>query len=102
MNVRERVAAYAAAMAGDVPELRRALSDDDALELARTVTEEEARDFGGLVAALAEFDAAVEEGEPAGLAARALYGERVGKILGRFWDSFEGQVVEGVEIVRRR
>lgn len=102
MAVRDRVVAYAAALAGHTPELRMALSDDDALELARTVSEAEAREPGLLAAALGEFDDAVAEGEPAGIAARAAYGERLGKILGRFWEAFEGQVIEGVEIVRRR
>lgn len=100
--VRERVAALGIALADQAEAPRMALSDDDALELARTVSEQDAQHPALLAAALGEFDAAVKEGEPTGLAARAAYGERIGKILGRFWEAFEGQPVLGVEIVRRR
>jgi hypothetical protein len=86
----------------DQTELRMALSDDDALSIAATIAEADAKQPAHLAAALAELELIRQEGEPEGFAARAAQGERAHKAIGRFWEAFEGQMVEGVELVRRR
>lgn len=102
MNVRDRVAAYAAAVDSGAPGLRMSLSDDDALELAMSLEEGEAKNAELLATALEEITAITDEPEPEAPAARAKYGADLWAAIGRFWEAFEGQVVSGVEIVRRR
>jgi hypothetical protein len=83
------------AVAGDVPDLRLSLTDADAMAVAAEV---------GVCSA--ELEAIAELGSRPGEEASdeaLIEWALAGKIArAAFWEKFEGTVVEGVELVRKR
>jgi hypothetical protein len=103
MTIREQVAAYREAMAlAGAKEIRLALATPAAVALAKEIGPTAARYPDRLVAALAQYDALPAAPAPDDVEALASYGRAYGAASESFWDAFEGQVVDGVEIIRRR
>lgn len=100
---RDRVAAYRDAVAPTgAKEIRMPMTTQDAAELLTELNKEEVRHPEACVAgfaALAEVGKAPEAGDSEAL---MRYFDRLSKAATIFWDGFEGQTVDGVEIIRRR
>ena len=101
MSEREKVAAYKAALElTGARELRMPMSTQDAVRLAGELKQGEARHPQAL---LEGVDAWAALGPaPTDPEAQIAYGTQVAKAADKFWNGFEQQVVDGVEIVRRR
>lgn len=101
MAQRARVASYRDAVAAaGAAEIRMAMTTQDAVELAGELAAGEARHADALAAGLA---ALAEVGQaPTDVEAIIEWGRKRAAAADQFWDAFEGQVVDGVEIVRRR
>lgn len=99
---RELVAIYATGLEfAGAKEKRLALGTDEAVALAKELSDQElrfpeARKWIGVMQALAEIP------EPTAFDDKLIYYKQVSDASARFWDSFEGQEVAGVEIIRRR
>lgn len=93
MTIRAKVAQYAA-----IGAVRAPLDDIDAMTLAVEVTPQNHPDQ------VREAQAAfVELGpQPTEVGAVVAWAKKVEAALARFWDAYEGEVVDGVEIIRRR
>lgn len=100
MTIRDKVAAYKAAVGDFVPadELRLPLTDADALALAKEVGSTR---FGAEVAAAVEAIEALppKPEEDAALADWAIARKAA---WADFWNYFESEAVDGVAIIRRR
>lgn len=103
---RDRVAAFKAALAATgATEFRMPMATPDAVALAGELLTDDvtprfahtAHVSAALAAELAS--AAPEEGDFEGQLARA---DRIKRAAATFWDAFEGESVDGVEIIRRR
>lgn len=100
---RDLVKVFAAAQQfGGASHHRLPLDTDQAVELARLLEEGEARHADQLKAALVEYDELAKQEEPSFIDEKVKYYQAHGEVAKEFWDAFEGQEVEGVEIIRRR
>ena len=108
MTERQRIAAYldfVRPVAGDV--VRMALGDREAVQLAGEMVDAgiafaRAEAMENALPALAD---ALEAGAPADTTdtvALMAYTDSLRAAVGEFWDAFEGQVCDGVTIIRRR
>lgn len=99
-----KVKAYAAAMAlADAIEgARLPLGTQDAVDLATELSASGVKfrhddKVKAAVAAWGDIGPMPEDVEQG-----IYYGRKVARLASEFWDEFEGEVVEGVEIIRRR
>lgn len=100
-NHRARVAAYKEAVGTTgATEIRMPMSTLDALELAQELNADDLRHAEKVGNAVAEF--ATLPAEPAEFEARLVHMKAMKDLTDKFWDAFEGQPVDGVEIIRRR
>jgi hypothetical protein len=82
---------------------RLALSTEDASQLAAEMDSEDLRHPEAVAVGVAALIEVGETAPPSGDSERSMrFFEQLSKAADKFWDAFEGQVVEGVEIVRRR
>jgi len=97
-----RVVAYRDAMAGiGATQLRMPFATTDAITLAGELVPEEIRHPEAFAKGIEAWDALGSP--PAGDAEKMLtHGAAMAKAADAFWNAFEGQVVDGVEIIRRR
>jgi hypothetical protein len=103
MTARDQVVAYRAALeAAGAQEIRLALPTPVAVALAKELDPAQARHPEQLAAALAQHDALPAAPSGDDVEALAAYGTAYGAVAGAFWDAFEGQTIDGVEIIRRR
>ena len=100
MTIRDKVAAYKAAVGDFVPadELRLPLNDADALALAK---ETGSARFPDEIAAAIEAVEALPA-RPDDDAALADWALKRQKAWAEFWNYFESEAVDGVAIIRRR
>jgi hypothetical protein len=98
---RERIARFRAAVEGTgVEQIRFPFTTTAAIALAGELEPEIVRHPEALAAGLnAWSEVGPAPSDPEALIA---YGVKVAKAADEFWDAFEGQVVDGVEIIRRR
>lgn len=102
---RQAVADYLAAMKlNGAQEVRLQLATDKAVGLAKELAASEHRHPEKLAAAIERFEAAVAAPDPAAddFEGRLASVKELDEASKAFWDAFEGQVVDGVEIIRRR
>ncbi len=102
---RQAVADYLAAMKlNGAQEVRLQLATDKAVALAKELSSSELRHADKAAAAIARFEAAVARPDPAAddFEGRLAAVKELDEASKSFWDAFEGQVVDGVEIIRRR
>jgi hypothetical protein len=103
MTIRDKVAAYREAMAeAGAQEIRLALPTPAAVALAKELDPAQARHPEQLAAAIAQHDALQAAPSADDVEALAAYGAAYGAVATAFWDAFEGQTIDGVEIIRRR
>lgn len=105
MTTRAQVVAFHAVVSAQGADtVRMALATADAVELATELEGDEARHAGPLAVALAAY--AKPDMPPSDLVkfpeAVLAWAERAKKRAADFWDAFEGEVIDGVEIIRRR
>jgi hypothetical protein len=108
---RESLATFrASALWAGAADVRIGLSTDDAVAVADEMSSEEFRHHeitigGALVPTdevVASYKAARAIEEPKDLEARLAWLKVVSEAADNFWHAFEGQVVDGVEIIRKR
>lgn len=101
MSTRDRIAAYKAAVGPTASdELRYAVSDADAVELAESVTTPR---HGELLAkGIAAVKALAEQPPADQVDALTEWALKRKAALNQLWDALEGEVVDGVTIIRRR
>lgn len=100
---REAVAAFRTALeSAGAKEFRLQLATDKGAALAAELSSAELRHPELATEAVAGFTAAVAEDEPAEFEARMKWRQDLSDAADRFWEAFEGQIVDGVEIIRRR
>jgi hypothetical protein len=105
MSARTQVAAYRDAMAlAGAKEIRLALATPAAVAVARELAPADARHPEQLAAALQAWDeyAALPVPGPDEFDATLAHAKAGGVAADVFWEAFEGQPVDGVEIIRRR
>lgn len=98
MTIRDKVAAYKAAVESFAPEVRLQVADSDALELARSLDAPSRPAI--LAAGIARVEALSER--PADDAALADWAIARKGAFDALWEGLEGEIVDGVEIIRRR
>lgn len=99
---KELVANYAAALEfANAKEKRLALGTDEAVSLARELSDEELR-FPDARKWIDVMDALMAIPEPTAFDDKLKHFQQVSNASANFWDSFEGQEVACVEIIRRR
>lgn len=100
---REAVIAYRDAVRlSGATEIRLSMTTDDAMALGAELADSEIRFPEKLKAATAAYKAATEAPEPEEFDAKLAWMKARGNAADAFWDSFEGQDVSGVTIIRRR
>jgi hypothetical protein len=105
MTIREQVAAYREAMTlAGAKDFRLALATPAAVAIAKALEPAEARYPEQLAAALQAWDeyAALPVPAPDDFDAAIAHSKAAGVAAEVFWEAFEGQPVDGVEIIRRR
>jgi hypothetical protein len=80
--------------------IRMRLSTAEAVELAKSLDSASVRHPKQLAAAVADF--AVTDPQPTEPEALLSWAAREQRRATEFWSAFEGEVVQGVEIIRRR
>jgi hypothetical protein len=103
MTARERVVAFRDAMASIGAKIHvMPQRTAEAMKIAAECAAEELRHPQKVLAAVKSFEALAAKEVPSGDFARlASYVDAMKRAEVDFWDGFEGQVVEGVTIVRR-
>jgi hypothetical protein len=100
---RDRVTAYRAALASTgAKEFRMPMSTKDAIALAAELEEAEVRHPAAVVAGLAALQNIGQSPEKDDSEGVMRFFNELSKAATIFWDGFEGQTVDGVEIIRRR
>lgn len=100
MSIRERIAAYAAAVGPTVSgEMRMPLSDSDGIALAGEL--DDFRHPDQVRAALKQHAEAGEQPKD-DVDEIVAWAGKVKKAADAFWDAFEGEQVDGVTVIRRR
>lgn len=106
MSIRERIAAYKAAVGPTVSgELRYPLTDSEGVALALEVGPGKCRHSDAVGVAIEKLKAALEATDKAkgeSLDALVAAANKVADASRKFWDAFEGEDVDGVTIIRRR
>ncbi len=106
MSIRERIAAYKAAVGPTVSgELRYALTDSEGLALSLEVGPGKCRHAAAVASTAEALKAALEAADKAkdeNLDAFVSAANKVAEASRKFWDAFEGEEVDGVTIIRRR
>jgi len=99
----EKIAAFAALHASQAPTApaRFMVTDSEALQVAAeaTLAGQKFRNPIGEVAA--DLEAALKEPPPTETDALVAWATRVGAASRAFWDAFAGEVINGVEIIRK-
>ena len=81
-------------------EIRVRLSTDKAVALAKEMSDDEITHVAQVRSAVEVMDSLLAAGQPEGLEDSFKYYTEFAKFAQLFWDGFNGQVVDGVEIVR--
>lgn len=106
MTIRERIAAYAAAVGPTASgELRYPLNDSDGAALAVEIGPDQCRHAAKLGPARDALEAALKvaaEAKDKDLDALIAAAGKVKTASDAFWDAFEGEQVDGVTVIRRR
>lgn len=104
MNREQLAATRAALVAMGATDVRVPLSTPAAVELARELAQGEAKHPDLLASALRAWDelAAQPAAEPDDFEATLAKARAAGVVADVFWEAFEGQTVDGAEIIRRR
>lgn len=102
MNLAD-IAAYRGALAAaGATEFRRAATTEDAIALSRELPDAALDHAERVRAAVAVWDALTAETAPTDRAALTAHLNALARAEADFWDGFEGQSVDGVQIIRRR
>ncbi|MGE3293833.1 MAG: hypothetical protein AB7O95_20895 [Geminicoccaceae bacterium] len=104
--IRERIAAYAAAVGPTASgDLRYPLNDSDGVALAAEVGASNCRHAEQIARSAPALEAALKaaaEAKDKDLDALIAVAGKVKAASDAFWDAFEGEQVEGVTVIRRR